>query len=141
MNLHIYVSRSGSKLAQLPSLPLPPSSPSFSLIETDMASQRDIFMDSPGSSSSIQVSSSLPANLTYEYVWVILFEWNLDVEHPFELYQIGSFSTSELKPEWITGDLEDLSRLKKLTFSNLKGKTFSLFGKVEKCKLFTYLNY
>ena len=105
--------------------------------QRDMASsssQRDFFLDSPNSNASIQLSSSLPSNLTYEYLWVILFQWDLNVEHPFDLYQIGTFSPLELKPEWINGDLEELSRMKKLTFTGLKGKSYSLFAKVEKCK-------
>lgn len=109
--------------------------PGVPLRVLNMASQRDMFADSPGSSqSAVRLSSSLPSAVTYEYLWIILFEWNLDLEHPFALHQIGTFSHSELKDEWIKGDLDELSRLKKLTFGGFKGKTFSLFAKVEKCK-------
>lgn len=98
-----------------------------------MASQRDMFFDS-SQDSSPKVKSSLPSALTYEYLWVILFQWDVNVEKPFDIYPIGLFPISEIKEAWISGDLEELSRLKKLQFRALKGKTFSLFGKVEKCR-------
>lgn len=103
-----------------------------------MSSQRDMFMDS-SQESSPKLNSSLPPVLKYQYLWIVLFEWNVDVEHPFDLYQIGFFSTVELKPQWISGDLDELSRLKKLKFPSIPGKTFSLFAKVEKCKYNYYM--
>lgn len=98
------------------------------------ASQRDMFASSPEPNDPPPVQSSLPSSLVYEYLWVILFEWNVNLEKPFVLYPIENFSSSELKQQWIDGDLEEISRLKKLTFPSLKGKCCSLFCKVEKCK-------
>lgn len=89
-------------------------------------------MSSPESSPRIE--SSLPASVCYIYLWVILFDWNENIELPFNLYQVALFSESELKLKWIDGDLDVNSRQKKLTFSNIPDKTFSLFAKVEKCK-------
>lgn len=94
------------------------------------ASQRDMFEESPTS----KLSSSLPASISYTYIWVILFDWDENVECPFNLYQIALFSSAELKPLWINGDLDSKSRQKKMTFSPFPGKSFSLFGKVEKCR-------
>lgn len=86
------------------------------------------------------MNSSLPTELAYIYLWVILFDWNEDVEHPFNLYQVALFSTDELKQAWIDGDLDQNSRLKKLSFTAIRGKKFSLFAKVEKCEfLFIFL--
>lgn len=56
------------------------------------------------------------------------------MESPFDIYQVGLFKEEELKPEWISGELNQNSRIKKLKFSTFKGKSFSLFAKVEKCK-------
>lgn len=98
------------------------------------SSQRDMFLSSPENSP--KKVYSLPTNVTYIYLWVILFDWDENVEHPFNLYQVGIFSSSELKKKWIEGDLNQESRLKKLKFSAFRGKTFSLFGKVEKCKCY-----
>ena len=103
-----------------------------------MSSQRDMFLSSQESSqeSSENVSSSLPASVTYTYLWVILFDWDENIEFPFNLYQVALFSKKELKKKWISGDLNQSSRVKKLSFSAIRGKTFSLFGKVEKCMIF-----
>lgn len=98
------------------------------------SSQRDPFLSSPDHSPGVE--SSLPAKVTYTYLWVILFDWDEDVEEPFDLYQVGLFPTSELKPKWISGDMDIESRQKKLRFSTHPGKFFSLFAKVEKCKTF-----
>lgn len=92
-----------------------------------------MFVSSPEKSP--KISSSLPAQLTYTYLWVVLFDWNEDVEKPFGLYQVAMFRDSELKPSWIAGDLDQKSRLKQMKLSALPGKTVSLFAKVEKCKL------
>lgn len=96
-------------------------------------SQRDMFLNSSPESSP-KLSSSLPSNLTYTYLWCILFDWDENTEFPFQIYQVGSFPKVELKPQWISGELDQDSRLKKLKFPSYKGKTFSLFAKIEKCK-------
>lgn len=96
------------------------------------SSQRDMFVSSPEKSP--KLSSSLPDTLDYTYLWVILFDWDENVEAPFDQYQVGAFSSLELKKKWIKGDLDQQSRNKKNTFSAFPGKTFSLFCKVEKGK-------
>lgn len=97
------------------------------------SSQRDMFSSSPEKSP--RMSSSLPPTVQYTYLWCILFDWDENEENPFKLYQVAMFHDSELKPSWISGELDQNSRQKKIMFSAIRGKTFSLFGKVEKCKL------
>lgn len=97
-----------------------------------MASQQDLFLSSPETSP--KLNSSLPAKITYVYLWCILFDWDEDEEFPFKLYQLAIFSNSELKPKWVSGELDNNSRKKPLSFSAVPGKTVSLFAKVEKCK-------
>lgn len=97
------------------------------------SSQRDMFLDSSPENSP-KVDNSLPAPLAYIYLWVILFDWDEDVEQPFDVYQIATFSNSDLRDEWISGELDENSRLKKLKFASIRGKTMSLFAKVEKCE-------
>ena len=110
----------------------------LSKIESDMAaSQRDFFSSSSPEPESPEVQSSLPAALAYVYLWVILFDYDENAEHPFDYYQVALFSDNELNPTWISGDLDQDSRMRKLKFSALPGKTFSLYAKVEKCKLHT----
>ena len=109
------------------------------------SSQRDMFFSSPEKSpgkSPERQSSSLPATLAYTYLWVVLFDWDENVERPFNLYQVAIFSRSEMKPKWIKGELNCISRKKKLKFSALPGKNLSLFAKVEKgfFKLFFVIN-
>lgn len=101
-------------------------------------SQRDMFCSSPESSPRIE--SSLPTSLSYTYLWVVPFDWDENVEKPFDIYQIALFSPSELKDIWISGELDSRSRQKKLKFSAVPGKTVSLFAKVEKCESFIYKN-
>lgn len=96
-------------------------------------SQRDMFMSSPENSP--KLTSSLPASLNYTYLWIVLFDWDENNEFPFQLYQVGMFSDEDLKPDWISGDLDQKSRQKKFKFSCLPKKKFSLFAKAEKCKL------
>ena len=96
------------------------------------SSQRDFFLSSPEKSP--KVPSSLPATVSYVYLWCILFDWDVNVEKPFDIFQLALFSETEMKSAWINGDLDQNSRKKKLTFSCFAGKTFSLFAKVEKCK-------
>ena len=103
------------------------------------SSQRDMFLSSPDTSP--KVSSSLPTNLSYTYLWCILFDWDEDVEHPFQIYPVTGFPKNELKVEWIRGELDQNSRLKKLKFSQFRRKTFSLFAKIEKCKYQLYIIY
>lgn len=98
------------------------------------SSQRDIFLSSPDSTPK-RLNSSLPEEIIYTYLWCILFDWNEDEEEPFQLFQLAQFSATEMKAKWIKGDLEPESRTKKLSFTPLPGKRFSLFGKVEKCEL------
>lgn len=102
-------------------------------------SQRDMFLSSPEPSPR-RWSSSLPEPPSYQYLWCILFVWDPDVEYPFSYYQLGMFPKQEMKPVWISGDLDSDSRKKKLKFSYFPGKKFSLFGKVEKCKWY-YIDY
>lgn len=101
-------------------------------------SQRDMFLSSPEPQSPEKLDSSLPSNLTYTYLWIVLFDWDENVEFPFTLYQVAVFPQTELKPCWLTGDLDLASRMKKMSFSGIPGKTFSLFAKVEKCKLYYF---
>lgn len=97
------------------------------------SSQRDMFLSSPKKSP--RISSSLPARVSYVYLWCILFDWDEDVEKPFDIYQVARFRSSELKKKWISGELDLDSRKKRLSFSWMPGKSFSLYAKVEKCKL------
>lgn len=96
------------------------------------SSQKDMFLSSPENSP--KITSSLPSSPAYTYLWVILFDWDENVEHPFDLYQVALFCPTELKTKWISGELDPQSRQRKISFSAIPKKTFSLFCKVEKCK-------
>ena len=98
-----------------------------------VSSQKDMFCSSPEVSPA-RIKSSLPSNLSYVYLWCILFDWDENVEEPFNIYQVALFSTRDLKPNWLKGDLDSEGRQKKLKFRAFPGKSFSLFAKIEKCK-------
>ena len=101
--------------------------------------QKDPFLSSPESSS--RLSRSLPTSIKYIYLWCILFDWDENVERPFTLYQVGMFSKKEMKPEWLSGDLDLKSRQKKMKFSSINGKSLSLYAKVEKCECFLLFTF
>lgn len=102
--------------------------------ELVMASQRDFFDDFEKVTSK-EISSTNPEKVVtaFDYNWCILFNWDVSLKHPFQCYVLNMFLTSEIKTPWITGNLGEKSRVKKLTkFSKFPGKTLSLFGKIPK---------
>lgn len=105
-----------------------------------MSSQKDFFNDSVEESRqkalNKRISSSYDpskANLReYQYFWIVLFNWDVDVEMPFVIYKISQFTDSDIKPAWITNNLGVDSRMKKIkNLSLFPGGTYSLFGKIE----------
>lgn len=101
-----------------------------------MASQRDFFDDCEKVTSK-EISSTNPERVltAFDYNWCVLFNWDVSLKHPFQSYVLNMFLTTEIKPPWISGNLGEKSRVKKLTsLSKLPGKTMSLFGKIPKGK-------
>lgn len=102
----------------------------------DFFSQRDMFEDSEKVTRN-EVSATNPEQIVslFDYRWCIMFNWNEQIQHPFECYILNMFETNEIKAPWLSGTLGLKSRMKKLkNLSNFPGQTFSLFGKVPKGK-------
>lgn len=74
------------------------------------------------------VSSSCPAKIISK--WIMVFEWDEDVEKPFQTLLSSNYKT-EIKEAWLTSTLSSKSRTKKLV---LDGKSMSLFGKMNSSK-------
>ena len=71
-------------------------------------------------------------NSVTEYHHVILFNWDPNVENPFEVYQRNSFSSSEIPEAWYTKVLSPTCRHQKLKLAGLRGPSYSVFCKIEK---------
>ena len=67
-----------------------------------------------------------------DYKWVITFNWDLDEENPFEIYQRNSFSAKEIPNDWYHKALNDTCRHQKLQLTGLRGQHYSVFCKIEK---------
>lgn len=103
-----------------------------------ISSQVDFFRESEDDSrrkerrptSSTYDPASTPLNYIYEYI--ILFNWNVDLQSPFSHYELTMFKDSDIKPDWIKKSLGVTSRISKLkNLSPFPGQVFSLFAKIE----------
>ena len=90
-----------------------------------MATQTQSFTDDPSTQSS-----------RLEYWWLILFQWNINVENPFQIFVKHSLKNSGIPISWIEGSLSKSVRRKQIKISVLGGSKYSLFCKVEKGKNF-----
>lgn len=101
------------------------------------SSQADMFLDGDrdGRKHKRETSATYdPAAEPYYYLYefVILFNWNVDLQSPFCDFELNMFKDSDIKPEWISKNLGVNSRISKLrNLSPFPGQVFSLFSKIE----------
>lgn len=100
-------------------------------------SQKDMFRESDSDTElknkALSRTTSSLGSKKDQYLWVILFSWNVNVRNPFGVHKAGVFNENEIKPEWLSKNLGYASRMIKLTnLSPFPGGVFSLFGKIEK---------
>lgn len=77
-------------------------------------------------------SGSCPVPVFFQYGFVILFNWGVNIMKPFKIYPRSSFSSEEIRGYWIENKLETKWRIKKLKpLHPLSGQKVSLFAKVE----------
>lgn len=98
------------------------------------SSQRDMFesQGSPLSQSILQMDGNVSTHTT-EYTNLLFFDWAVDNRRPFEIFPRTLFSDKEIKERWLNSILDENSRIMTLPpLKSLPGKTFSLFGKIEK---------
>lgn len=74
-----------------------------------------------------------------KYAWVILFHYCVNESHPFSMVPLSSFVGSDFPWEGVEGLLSPNFRNEKRTFSNIPGKTFTIFAKVEVGELLIYI--
>lgn len=104
-----------------------------------MATQKDMFDGSDSDAETRKkalrrVSSTLDnrRHHRYQYYWVILFNWDCNVSSPFFQHKLSEFNDTDIKKEWISGNLGLKSRMTKLNnLSPFPGGTYSLFSKIE----------
>ena len=105
-------------------------------------SDEDIFSSQPDVRPStdvpVFVSKTQPQKSDVEYMWNVVFHWDLGNKTPFSLQPIANFCDSEVPDTWYIFKLRDDLRKKKIYVKMLNGK-YSIFAKVEKGK--KNLNY
>ena len=79
------------------------------------------------------VSKTQPKETDVQYLWNIVFHWNMENENPFSIHLKTIFADSEVPPTWYSFKLRDDLRMKKLFIHVLNGN-YSIFCKVEKGK-------
>lgn len=77
------------------------------------------------------VSRSQPAKSEVEYLWNVVFHWDIGNKTPFSLQPIKNFTESEIPVSWYLFRLRDDLRKKKIFVTMLNGN-YSMFAKVEK---------
>lgn len=105
-----------------------------------MASQKDFFREDSSAeenrkSALTRLSSTWDPKGKHEYVylWIVLFNWDVDAENPFEVHELSDFNESDIRKEWISKNLGLKSRTNKLrNLSLFPGGIVSLFCKIEK---------
>ena len=76
------------------------------------------------------VSKTQPEKSEVEYLWNVVFQWDIGNKEPFSLQPLCNFSESEVPPTWYQFKLRDDLRLKKIYVNLLNGQ-YSIFAKVE----------
>lgn len=66
-----------------------------------------------------------------QYAWVILFNYNINNPSPFSMVPLNFFAGSDFPWKTIRGFLSSHIRKQTRSFSNLPGKKFNIFAKVE----------
>lgn len=94
----------------------------------------------PPTSENGAVSRSQPEKSEVEYLWNVVFHWDIGNQTPFSLQPIVNFSQSEVPATWYLFKLRDDLRLKKIYIKMLNGQ-YSIFAKVEKVKFFPFISF
>ena len=98
-------------------------------------SDEDLFLsqkeDRPAAEVPPRSCKSQPQKSEVEYMWNVVFHWDIGNNNPFSLQPICNFTDAEVPPTWYSFKLRDDLRLKKIHVRMLNG-TYSIFCKVEK---------
>ena len=106
-----------------------------------MDSQRDMFYSEPPmfvedneEGHEDRRTSSCPPSISFEYGFVILFNWNEGLKKPFKCYSRNLFK-EDITDCCMTKKLTQAYRIKKMKpLKPLLGLRMSLFAKVQSCK-------
>lgn len=106
-------------------------------IEIATMSDEDMFFSQkdvrPKTNLPVFLSKSQPQKSDLEYLWNIVFQWDIGNKYPFSLQPISNFSESEVPSTWYLFKLRDDLRRKKIYVRALNGN-YSIFAKVERGK-------
>lgn len=87
------------------------------------------------SGSSGSSGSSVSSGSSAQYGFIILFNWDEEIEKPFALFSRNAFSKHEITDRCYSSKLSDEYRIKRLkSLKEFPGNNMSLFSKVEGCK-------
>lgn len=77
------------------------------------------------------VSKTQPEKSELEYLWYLVFHWDIGNKNPFSLQPVKNFAESEVPRTWLLFNLRDELRQAKIRVRMLNGE-YSIFAKVEK---------
>ena len=92
------------------------------------------------------MSEAAPPPLTQEvgsskvqYAWVILFNYDINESNPFGVYPLSLFVGTDFPWKAVKGVLSSEFRKEIRSFSNIPGKEFNIFAKIEVGELYNII--
>ena len=80
-------------------------------------------------------NASCPMNESFIFGYIILFNWDEEIQKPFRIFSRKTFSTDEIRDRCYTKHLTEEFRVRKIKpLKALCGQKLSIFAKVEHCK-------
>ena len=76
------------------------------------------------------VSKTQPQKSELEYMWNVVFHWDIENKAPFSLQSVSHFTDSEVPWTWYAFKLRDDLRLKKINVRILNGQCLQRLRKV-----------
>lgn len=76
-----------------------------------------------------------------KYAWIMLFHYSVNESEPFSIVPLSTFRDSDFPWRDVEGILSPDFRSEQRTFSNMPGKTFTIFCKIEVGKIYYYFIY
>ena len=70
-----------------------------------------------------------------KYTWCILFEYDINLQCPFNIMKLKTFLGTDFPWKSISGEMTKESRIKLHEFSAMPGKKFFVFAKIQYGKL------
>ena len=96
-----------------------------------MATQSEEILDNTGDTPVTRSQGADGKIRDIQYHWVILFQHNISVKNPFQVYLISSFDEDEIRSVWLTDKFNCHERLRKCIFEGMDDE-YSVFCRIER---------